>query len=188
MVEPAEVVDAGPHGPRRLYIALTRAVSQLCVLHARPLPDPLLTEAAASAGEGRQRGRERGQPMRGRLEASSSAARARITSSETTSASAANTTDSSKAIEMPCESTLPAYGARNWATWSLAALRLAVPNTVTRIDSPSDPPTCCMTFSRLEAAPDSSRDTPETATIVSGTNSSPMPNPNTSIGPRIPSR
>jgi DNA helicase IV len=47
MVEPAEVVDAGSHGLRRLYIALTRAVSHLCVVHARPLPDPLLTEATA---------------------------------------------------------------------------------------------------------------------------------------------
>jgi DNA helicase IV len=47
MVEPAEVVDTGLHGLRRLYIALTRAVSHLCVVHARPLPDPLLTEAAA---------------------------------------------------------------------------------------------------------------------------------------------
>ncbi len=47
MVEPADVVDADPQGLRRLYIALTRAVSHLCVVHARPLPDPLLTEAAA---------------------------------------------------------------------------------------------------------------------------------------------
>ena len=47
MVEPADVVDAGPQGLRRLYIALTRAVTHLCVVHARPLPDPLLTEAAA---------------------------------------------------------------------------------------------------------------------------------------------
>jgi ATP-dependent exoDNAse (exonuclease V) beta subunit len=41
------VVDADPQGLRRLYIALTRAVTQLWVVHARPLPDPLLSEAAA---------------------------------------------------------------------------------------------------------------------------------------------
>ena len=32
-------------------------------------------------------------------------------------------------------------------------MRLAVPNTVTRMDRPSEPPTCCMTLSRLDAAP-----------------------------------
>jgi DNA helicase IV len=47
LVEPADVVDADRHGLRRLYIALTRAVSHLCVVHARPLPDPLLDRAAA---------------------------------------------------------------------------------------------------------------------------------------------
>ncbi|HEX8862015.1 MAG TPA: UvrD-helicase domain-containing protein [Actinomycetes bacterium] len=47
LVEPADVVDADRHGLRRLYIALTRAVSHLCVVHARPLPDPLLGGAAA---------------------------------------------------------------------------------------------------------------------------------------------
>jgi DNA helicase IV len=47
LVEPADVVDADRHGLRRLYIALTRAVSHLCVVHARPLPDPLLADEAA---------------------------------------------------------------------------------------------------------------------------------------------
>jgi DNA helicase IV len=47
LLEPADVVDADPQGLRRLYIALTRAVTHLCVVHARPLPGPLLGEAAA---------------------------------------------------------------------------------------------------------------------------------------------
>jgi DNA helicase IV len=47
LVEPADVVDADRHGLRRLYIALTRAVSHLCVVHARPLPDELLADQAA---------------------------------------------------------------------------------------------------------------------------------------------
>ena len=47
LLEPADVVDADPQGLRRLYIALTRAVSHLCVVHARPLPDALSAEAAA---------------------------------------------------------------------------------------------------------------------------------------------
>ncbi len=47
VLEPADVVDADPQGLRRLYIALTRAVSHLCVVHARPLPDELHGAAAA---------------------------------------------------------------------------------------------------------------------------------------------
>ncbi len=38
LLEPADVVDAGPQGLRRLYIAMTRAVSRLQIVHARPLP------------------------------------------------------------------------------------------------------------------------------------------------------
>jgi DNA helicase IV len=44
VVEPAEIVAAEPgprQGLRRLYVALTRAVSGLVVVHAEPLPDPL---------------------------------------------------------------------------------------------------------------------------------------------------
>lgn len=42
--EPAAVVDGEPDertGLRRLYVALTRAVSGLVVLHAAPLPQQL---------------------------------------------------------------------------------------------------------------------------------------------------
>lgn len=42
--EPAAVVDGEPDertGLRRLYVALTRAVSGLTVLHASPLPEEL---------------------------------------------------------------------------------------------------------------------------------------------------
>lgn len=45
VVEPAEIVDAEPRGLHRLYVVLTRAVTRLTVLHARPLPGALGTDA-----------------------------------------------------------------------------------------------------------------------------------------------
>ncbi|MER7667427.1 AAA family ATPase [Kitasatospora sp. NPDC096128] len=41
VLEPAAIVEAEPRGLHRLYVVLTRAVSRLDVLHARPLPAPL---------------------------------------------------------------------------------------------------------------------------------------------------
>ncbi len=41
VVEPAEIVDAEARGLNRLFVVLTRAVSRLDVIHARPLPAPL---------------------------------------------------------------------------------------------------------------------------------------------------
>ena len=41
VVEPARIAGAEARGLQRLYVALTRAVSQLTVLHAEPLPAPL---------------------------------------------------------------------------------------------------------------------------------------------------
>jgi len=41
VVEPARIARAEARGLQRLYVALTRAVSRLTVLHAEPLPDPL---------------------------------------------------------------------------------------------------------------------------------------------------
>lgn len=41
LVEPAEIVEAEPRGPQRLYVVLTRAVSRLDILHTRPLPAAL---------------------------------------------------------------------------------------------------------------------------------------------------
>jgi DNA helicase IV len=38
VVEPADIVDAEPRGPHRLYVALTRAVSRLDIVYRRPLP------------------------------------------------------------------------------------------------------------------------------------------------------
>jgi DNA helicase IV len=38
VVEPARITARGSRGPHRLYVALTRAVSSLTVLHAEPLP------------------------------------------------------------------------------------------------------------------------------------------------------
>ncbi len=42
LLEPADLADAGPTGLRLLYVALTRAVTHLDVLHVRDLPAPLL--------------------------------------------------------------------------------------------------------------------------------------------------
>jgi DNA helicase IV len=50
VVEPAAIVAADPlewQGLRRLYVCLTRAVTALAVVHARPLPDPLADPLAA---------------------------------------------------------------------------------------------------------------------------------------------
>ncbi|MBE3013754.1 ATP-binding domain-containing protein [Microbispora sp. NEAU-D428] len=41
LAEPAEIVEAEERGRHRLYVALTRAVSRLDVVHRRPLPSPL---------------------------------------------------------------------------------------------------------------------------------------------------
>jgi DNA helicase IV len=41
VVEPARIAAAEARGLQRLYVALTRAVSRLTVLHAEPLPAPL---------------------------------------------------------------------------------------------------------------------------------------------------
>jgi DNA helicase IV len=41
LIEPADIVAAEPRGSQRLYVALTRAVTSLHVLHARPLPAAL---------------------------------------------------------------------------------------------------------------------------------------------------
>lgn len=38
VIEPARIAAAEARGPQRLYVALTRAVSRLTVLHAEPLP------------------------------------------------------------------------------------------------------------------------------------------------------
>ncbi len=46
VVEPADIVAAEPRGLNRLYVVLTRAVSRLSVLHAKPLPRPLVTAVA----------------------------------------------------------------------------------------------------------------------------------------------
>ena len=41
VAEPADIVAAEPRGLHRLYVVLTRAVSRLSVVHAKPLPHPL---------------------------------------------------------------------------------------------------------------------------------------------------
>ena len=47
VVEPGRIAAAESRGLQRLYVALTRAVSRLTVLHAEPLPAPLLQSGAA---------------------------------------------------------------------------------------------------------------------------------------------
>ena len=41
VVEPADIVAAEPRGLSRLYVALTRAVAGLVVLHRKTLPEAL---------------------------------------------------------------------------------------------------------------------------------------------------
>ncbi|GAA3043643.1 DNA helicase [Actinokineospora globicatena] len=41
VLEPAAIIDSGPDGGRLLYIALTRAVSRLTILHTEDLPEVL---------------------------------------------------------------------------------------------------------------------------------------------------
>jgi len=41
VVEPARIAGAEARGLQRLYVALTRAVSRLTVVHSEPLPEPL---------------------------------------------------------------------------------------------------------------------------------------------------
>ncbi len=41
VVEPARIASAEARGLQRLYVALTRAVSRLTVVHAEPLPEAL---------------------------------------------------------------------------------------------------------------------------------------------------
>lgn len=43
VVEPADIGERLPKGMRALYVAMTRATQRLVVVHARPLPEPLLT-------------------------------------------------------------------------------------------------------------------------------------------------
>jgi hypothetical protein len=102
-----------------------------------------------------------------------------ITRSAPTSKSVAT----ANALAMPCTRTSCPLASPNGA-----APRLAAPNTVTRTASPSAPPTCCVTFTMLEAAPESSGRTPASAVVVSGTNASPIPAPNKIIGPATPGR
>ena len=52
VVEPARIAAAEERGLHRLYVALTRAVSRLTVLHAEPLPAPLAPDWCPPAATG----------------------------------------------------------------------------------------------------------------------------------------
>ncbi len=130
--------------------------------------------------------------------------RTRITSAAVASPTTAIAAAGMNAEDMPCASTSWPHGAgswcdlansafcsavplaRNFGSCFSASFVLAVPNTVVRMASPSEPPTCCIALSSPEAAPASCCATPETAVSVSVTKLSPMPKPNTSIGPSTP--
>jgi superfamily I DNA/RNA helicase len=49
VVEPAAIADERLHGLRALYVALTRAVQMLHIVHARPLPPELVLAGAGQA-------------------------------------------------------------------------------------------------------------------------------------------
>jgi len=49
VVEPGRIAGAEARGLQRLYVALTRAVSRLTVVHSEPLPEPLPVMAGPSA-------------------------------------------------------------------------------------------------------------------------------------------
>jgi DNA helicase IV len=51
LVEPADIVAAEPRGMNRLYVALTRAVAELIILHTKPLPFTVPAAAAPVPGE-----------------------------------------------------------------------------------------------------------------------------------------
>lgn len=55
VVEPAAVVEAEPRGLRRLYVVLTRAVTRLVVVHARPLPAELAGRGTYRGGHGSEK-------------------------------------------------------------------------------------------------------------------------------------
>jgi hypothetical protein len=58
LVEPANIATGETYGLRRLYVALTRAVSRLTVFHAEPLPAELSLHTIRGAFEvGPRRGR-----------------------------------------------------------------------------------------------------------------------------------
>jgi DNA helicase IV len=50
VVEPGRIAAAEARGLHRLYVALTRAVSRLTVLHAEPLPALLCQPGPAPTG------------------------------------------------------------------------------------------------------------------------------------------
>ena len=52
--EPARIAAAEMRGLHRLYVALTRAVSRLTVLHAEPLPPALSDQVQASEAQARE--------------------------------------------------------------------------------------------------------------------------------------
>ncbi|MEV0201723.1 ATP-binding domain-containing protein [Nonomuraea sp. NPDC050691] len=54
LAEPAAIAEAEERGLNRLYVALTRAVSRLDVVHTRPLPPELDGSAAASGAVARE--------------------------------------------------------------------------------------------------------------------------------------
>ena len=55
VVEPARIASAEARGLQRLYVALTRAVSQLTVLYSEPLPAPSIVSSCGPLPRGTAR-------------------------------------------------------------------------------------------------------------------------------------
>ena len=63
LVEPGRIATGEAYGLRRLYVALTRAVSRLTVFHAEPLPAELSLHTIRAAFEIRAVPRPRGRRL-----------------------------------------------------------------------------------------------------------------------------
>jgi len=114
--------------------------------------------------------------------------RVRSTAATISSATASKIAARAKASDMPWASTRCWTAVGRLVSGDEAALLVAVPKAATSTARPSDPPTCCITLTMLEAAPESCGRTPARDTVVSGTNTTPMPIPNISIGGNTPVR
>ncbi len=90
-------------------------------------------------------------------------------------------------MDMPCARTCRRNAcAVSPATGCASEARVAVPYTATSTARPTEPPSCCITLTMLDAAPDSAGRTPASEAVVSGTNTTPMPTPSSTIGPKTP--
>src|SRR6202012_1602024 len=112
----------------------------------------------------------------------------RSSSAMTTRAATSKIAARPNAVDTPCASTRTCSSAAEAPEAACAAAKFLdeVPKTATSTASPTDPPSCCMTLTMLEAAPESCGRTPASEAVVSGTNTTPIPPPSSTIGPKTP--